>query len=220
MPRAGTNTSNASRHTPFRQTGMPFRGRPRATTIGALVPKLTKQVFQRHGFATASLITDWPTVIGPDLAAKCQPVKLKWPRTGQAQSVAVGDTERPGGTLQLAVEPAFALEIQHRLGLIQDRINCHYGYRAVDRIRIIQIAGAGTPQDRGSGQPGSGRQPFGSNNAPQRNMPTAQATVSAKTATSPPSETVGDPIAEALAKLSRSIEADRAKRRERSAGTA
>lgn len=114
-----------------------YRGR----AVGALVPKITKKVFEKFGFSTATLLTDWAIIIGGDLAAFTAPERLKWPR-GFEGALPAGETEtetgRPGATLMLRVEPARALDIQYKARLLIDRINAYFGYRAVAEIRIIQ----------------------------------------------------------------------------------
>ena len=43
-----------------------------------------------------------------------------------------------GGTLQVRVSGAAALEIDHMIPQLIDRINTYYGYEAVSRIRLEQ----------------------------------------------------------------------------------
>lgn len=100
-------------------------GAPRA--VSALVAPLTRRALGKHGFASASLISDWATIIGDELAASCQPVKLAFPQG-----------KRDAGTLHLHVTGGAALEIQHTTPQIIERINGHLGYRAVARLKLIQ----------------------------------------------------------------------------------
>jgi hypothetical protein len=81
---------------------------------------------RRRGLAGASLLTDWATIVGPALAARSQPVKL-----GR-------DTQGRGGILHLRVSGTAALELQHAAPQLIDRINTHFGYPAVARLRLIQ----------------------------------------------------------------------------------
>lgn len=112
-----------------------YRGR----SVGTFVPKITQKVFEKFGFSTATLLTDWAIIVGGDLAAYTAPERLKWPRgfEGAADS---GEAEpgRSGATLMLRVEPARALDIQYKARLLIDRINAYFGYRAVADIRLIQ----------------------------------------------------------------------------------
>ncbi len=111
------------------------RGGKKTAVLGALIPRLTRPAFERYGFATAQLITDWPEVVGKQLARKCRPTRLKWPKLPGAGTA---DGPRPGATLHLQVAPAFALEIQYASAQIRERINAYFGYRAVAEIRLTQ----------------------------------------------------------------------------------
>lgn len=86
-------------------------------------------VARRRGFATASLLADWPEIIGPALARRCQPVRIE---TGRGRV----------SVLHLQCSGAFAVELQHAAPQILERINAHFGFRAVARIRLVQ---AGLP---------------------------------------------------------------------------
>ena len=112
-----------------------YRGR----SVGTFVPKITQKVFEKFGFSTAALLTDWAIIVGKDLAAYTAPERLKWPRgfegAGEADDAEPG---RAGATLMLRVEPARALDIQYKSRLLIDRINAYFGYRAVADIRLIQ----------------------------------------------------------------------------------
>ena len=99
-------------------------GGPRA--VSALLPALTRQALGKHGFSSAALISDWGVIVGPELAATCQPVKLVFPRGG-----------RDGGVLHLNVSGGAALELQHIAPQIVERINGHLGYRAVERLKLV-----------------------------------------------------------------------------------
>ncbi len=116
-------------------------------TIGSFLPKITGKVLAKKGFPNMSLITDWPAIVGPELAAHTCPEKMNWPR--QAPQEIQGDFEpapkkRPsqklqtGITLKLRVESHIALDIQYSLPQIMERINSYFGYSAVTDIRIIQ----------------------------------------------------------------------------------
>lgn len=110
-----------------------FKGR----AVGAMVPKITRKVFEKFGFSTATLLTDWSVIVGADIARYTLPERLKWPR-GYEGAAGESEAGRPGATLMLRVEPARALDVQYKARLLTDRINAYFGYRAVADIRIIQ----------------------------------------------------------------------------------
>jgi hypothetical protein len=99
-------------------------GAPRA--VSTLLPGLTRHALGKHGFSSAALISDWDMIVGPELAATCQPVKLAFPRGA-----------RDGGVLHLNVSGGAALELQHIAPQIVERINGHLGYRAVARLKLV-----------------------------------------------------------------------------------
>lgn len=95
-------------------------------SISASVERLTRPIFQRRGFGGAGIIEHWPDIVGSHLAGACLPERISYP--GQS---------RRGGTLHLRVDSSsLALEIQHLEPQIIERINSHFGYGAIARLRI------------------------------------------------------------------------------------
>lgn len=119
-----------------------------ARAVGSFVPRLTRKVFEKFGFSTASLITDWPEIVGADIAQWTEPERLRWPRL-PANADAADEARRPSATLVLRVEPARALDVEYRRRQIVERINGYFGYRAVGDLRIVQapLAPRDTPRD-------------------------------------------------------------------------
>lgn len=110
-----------------------------AKAVGQFVPSLTKKAFEKHGFATASLLTEWPRIVGDAIAAYTSPERLKWPRGVETFGETGADGGgRPGATLLLRVDPARALDIEYRGRQVLERINAFFGYRAVAELRILQ----------------------------------------------------------------------------------
>ena len=131
-PRANSWTGNT-------HTGARARGYIAARAVGSYIPKLTHKAFEKYGFAAAALITDWVTIVGRDVAAYTAPERLKWPRgVDFGGDVEEGAAGRPGGTLVIRVEPARALDVQYKAQQIMERINAHFGYRAIAELRILQ----------------------------------------------------------------------------------
>jgi hypothetical protein len=108
-------------------------------TLGKFVGKLTKKAFEKHGFSAATLLTDWRTIVGNDMAAYTAPERLKWPRGIEAYSdVAEDGAGRPGATLVVRVEPVRALDVSYKSRQLIERINAYFGYKAVSELRFIQ----------------------------------------------------------------------------------
>lgn len=135
----------------------PTRAAPRRSEtaglrpVAGLIPAITRKAFEKHGFAAASLITDWAGIVGSQTARLTRPERLKWPRpldTGGDPDDAAR-SGRPGATLVLRVDPAAALEIQYRTAQLLERVNAYFGYRAVSDLRIVQAGSdeeIGTPE--------------------------------------------------------------------------
>jgi hypothetical protein len=97
-----------------------------------LLGRVLDPAARRRGLAEAKLLTEWPAIVGPRLAARSQPVRL---------------TRRPdqaGGVLSLHVGGAAALELQHSEPQVLERINGFFGYPAVSRLHLIQAPPART----------------------------------------------------------------------------
>lgn len=102
------------------------RGGMRA--IGAELAGIAAPALRKQGLGEARLLTEWPAVIGSDLARDSWPLKLSFRRG-----------ERREGTLRLKVAGPRALEFQHREPQLLERINAFFGYNAVARIILVQV---------------------------------------------------------------------------------
>jgi len=94
-----------------------------------LLGRLLDAPARQRGLAGAALLEEWALVVGPALADRCQPVRLDR-RSGDA-------------VLHLRVSGGAALEIQHMTPQIIERINDHFGFGAVARLRLIQAPAVG-----------------------------------------------------------------------------
>ena len=105
--------------------------RPLAKPLRELLNKLVGDAFARQGFASAELVTRWDDIVGHEIAAHSEPIKLQWPRRTDSK-----DSE--AGTLVLRVEGPAAIEIQHLADVICERVNRFLGWRAIDRVALCQ----------------------------------------------------------------------------------
>src|SRR5690625_950874 len=101
-------------------------GRPRA--LATFVPRLARPVLRGFSRAEATLLMDWEEIVGPEIAPFTQPIKLTFPKRD----------ERLEATLHLRVDPAMALDLQHSGDLLVERINTHFGYSLIARLRLQQ----------------------------------------------------------------------------------
>ena len=104
--------------------------RPVGKPLRELLNKLVGDAFARQGFASAELVTRWDDIVGHEIAAHSEPIKLQWPRRT--------DDDGEAGTLVLRVEGPAAIEIQHLAALICERVNRFLGWRAVGRLALRQ----------------------------------------------------------------------------------
>src|SRR4051812_8525567 len=105
----------------------PRGARPLSDLLGATL----SDAFRQQGFASAELVTRWTDIVGPEIAAHAEPMKVQWPR-------AVGNQAPEPGTLVLRVDGPTAIEIQHLAGVILERVNRFFGWQAVDRLALRQ----------------------------------------------------------------------------------
>lgn len=117
-------------------------GQVHARTVGSYVPRLTRKAFEKFGFATATLLTDWAVIVGAETARYTSPDRLRWPKGYDVmdESGSAGGKGRPGATLIVRAHAGRALDVQYRAQQIIDRINAYFGYRAVAELRIVQAS--------------------------------------------------------------------------------
>jgi hypothetical protein len=114
---------------------------PFAKPLRDVAVKIIGETYTRQGFASTELVTRWTDIMGAGIAGYCEPLKIQWTRPADGQ-------EREPGTLVLRVEGPSAIEIQHMTGVICDRVNQFFGWRAVARIALRQA-----PLRRGEPKP-------------------------------------------------------------------
>lgn len=97
-------------------------------SLAKMVLPLAKKMLGKKGFIEVDIITNWPKIVGNDLAQYSFP-----------QSISFRRDEKNNGILHLMVPSgAFALEIKHRETRIISQINTYFGYNAVCSLKIIQ----------------------------------------------------------------------------------
>jgi hypothetical protein len=121
------------------------RGAMRA--IGAASTPIAAGLADRRGWTAARLLADWSAIVGAELARRSMPERL----VGQGSMIDRGRTKvKPDGAkpdagpprrpaaLRVRVGGAAALEIQHMEPQIVERVNGYFGYRAIDRLQLVQ----------------------------------------------------------------------------------
>ena len=95
--------------------------------MAELIDRAMEPGARRRGFAAAAVLADWPLIVGERLSRRCQPIRLSFPH-GQ----------RSRGTLLLHASVSAAVELSHSERQVLERINGHFGFVAVARLRIVQ----------------------------------------------------------------------------------
>ncbi len=110
----------------------PVRG---AKPLGAFLGDLMEPTLAARGLGQASLVANWPEIVGAAIAAYARPIQLQWPPRGAKR-----DPDEPvaPATLVLRIDGAFALEAQHAAATIVSRVNAHLGWRCIERIAFRQ----------------------------------------------------------------------------------
>ena len=111
-----------------------------ARPIGAYAARALDASARARGFATTALLSEWPAIVGAELAEFTMPDRVVWPRRredGEEASPPRG-WRGEGAILMLRVEGPRAIEVQHRSGQILERVNSYFGYRAIAEMRILQ----------------------------------------------------------------------------------
>ena len=103
--------------------------------LAELLENCLQPIMAAQGFASTDIIIGWPEIIGEKLAEFSRPVKIEWPKRRTYSDDGQGGE---AATLVLKVESAFALDIQHMLPVLIERVNARYGWRCIGKIVIKQ----------------------------------------------------------------------------------
>jgi hypothetical protein len=108
-----------------------FRKRSYAKPLADLIAPCIADAFARQGFTSCEIVTHWDDIVGPEIAAQAEPVRMQWIRSRDAD-------ESPPATLVLRVEGPAAIEIQHLSAVIIERVNRYLGWQAVGGLALRQ----------------------------------------------------------------------------------
>ena len=107
----------------------PSRSFPRP--LSELLSATLSDALKTQGFASSEILARWADIVGTEIAAHSEPMKINWPRP-------MGDEPPDPATLVLRVEGPAALEIQHLSAVILERVNRFFGWQAIGRIALRQ----------------------------------------------------------------------------------
>ena len=105
----------------------PSRPKPLRELVGACLAG----VFERQGFASHEVVTHWDDIVGREIAAHAEPMRMQWIRSRDPDDAAPA-------TLVLRVEGPAAIEIQHLSAVIIERVNRYLGWQAVAGLALRQ----------------------------------------------------------------------------------
>jgi hypothetical protein len=112
----------------------PSRSFPRP--LSELLSATLSDALKTQGFASAEILARWGDIVGHEIAAHSEPMKISWPKPNT--SGRLGDEDPEPATLVLRVEGPAALEIQHLSAVILERVNRFFGWQAIGRIALRQ----------------------------------------------------------------------------------
>ena len=104
------------------------RGFSRAAS---LMQTRIRQASETRGFAVSRVVTHWPEVVGPSIAAISKPVDVSYGRQGL------------GATLTVLTTGANAPMLEMQKEQIRSKVNACYGHNAIQRVRITHTAPVG-----------------------------------------------------------------------------
>ena len=118
-----------------------FKKRKSAQLISQLIGGMMEPATRARGFASVEVITNWSHFIGAQLAPHTKALQLKWPPRPKgingSQGIE-GANIKEGATLIVAVSGGFALELQHMMPQIIQRINTALGWKCVTKLALRQ----------------------------------------------------------------------------------
>ena len=110
----------------------PRRG---AKALAEFMPEIIEEALAARGLSEASLVADWPAIVGESIARYARPIQLQWPPRAAKRDP---EASIAPSTLVLRVDGAFALEAQHSAAIIVARVNAHLGWRCVEKVAFRQ----------------------------------------------------------------------------------
>ena len=119
-------------------TGKTSTRRGYSRKVGTLLPPAANKVFRKYGFQEGTLIRQWKDIAGPNLSRSTLPLKMTFGKE-KGERIAI---------LHLLVEPAAAIEVQHQIPVLIEKIKIFYGNQAVSRIHLIQGTGTASPRPK------------------------------------------------------------------------
>ena len=109
------------------------------------VPKIAGQAFARKYIMLGRLVTQWADIVGPELAAKAQPVGTQYRKDSR--------TGKPFITLEIACGSADSTLLHYRKDRILQCVNLIFGDDWISDIRFVPTSLRETPNIRNLKRP-------------------------------------------------------------------
>lgn len=101
--------------------------------LSEAIPGVTGKVFSRKYIMIGRLVTRWQDIVGPELAGKTQPVKIRYIKSKKKDVKATA-------SLDIGCSSADATILHYQKDLILERINQIFGDRWITAIRFVPVA--------------------------------------------------------------------------------
>lgn len=101
-----------------------IRSRAAGKTLNEVLQKATKPLYKKRSQTERRLFTEWPLIVGAELAKYTVPEKVLY--RGEEK------------VLQLAADSMAALTLQHQEPKILQQIGTYFGYQGITRLKITQ----------------------------------------------------------------------------------
>jgi len=100
--------------------------------ISDSLPAVAGKAFKRKYIMLGRLVTHWNDIVGPDLAGKTQPVRLRYYKSRKKSS-----GEKATASLDIAASSSEATLLHYQKDLILERINRIFGAGWITAIRFV-----------------------------------------------------------------------------------
>ncbi len=98
----------------------------KARTLSKCLNHLVEPICKKQGFVNASVVLDWPQIVGQNFADLCQAIKVTFPFNS-----------RLDGCLHVSTTSSMAAVLAYEEPLILEKINRYYGYQAISKLKIF-----------------------------------------------------------------------------------
>ncbi|MGB7204329.1 MAG: DciA family protein [Anderseniella sp.] len=95
--------------------------------------RIARPAFEHYGFAQGELVAQWSAIVGEDIASRCSPERLAWPK-GRDTS----HRHAEAATLTIRADHGTGLALSYETDTLIEKINSFFGYNAISTIKITQ----------------------------------------------------------------------------------